>query len=363
MRPTRRDLIQHGAALTALALTAPSALAQSDPAQQAPPGDLISTDPADLLPALPSTRRGEMLYRTLGRTGEQVSLVGVGGYHIGNQQAEKESIRIIRSAIDRGINFLDNSWDYNGGASEVRMGKALQDGYRSKVFLMTKFDGRTKESATRQLEESLKRLQTDRLDLWQFHENIRMEDPDRFFAKGGAVEAVMAAKQAGKIRYVGFTGHKDPLVHLRMLQMAQQNSFHFDTVQMPLNVMDAHFRSFAHRVVPVALAQGLGVLGMKPMGSGVILNSGVVRPIECLHYAMNLPTSVVITGIDSMSVLNQACTAARTFRPINHNQLTVLLDRTKAAAAAGAYELFKTTNQFDSTAQHPEWLGYPSQST
>lgn len=360
MKPTRRDLIQHTALFTALAMTPPPAFAQDAP-PAIPPIDPIPTDPADLLPTLSSTRQGDMLYHTLGRTGERVSALGLGGSHIGKVKDEKESIRIMRSAIDRGINFMDNSWDYNKGVSEVRMGKALQNGYRSKVFLMTKFDGRTKDSALKQLDESLRRLQTDHVDLWQFHENIRLEDPDRFFDSGGAMEAMMAAKQAGKIRYMGFTGHKDPLVHLRMLQMAQAHQFHFDTIQMPLNVMDAHFRSFAHRVLPVALEQGIGILGMKSMGSGVILKSGVVQPIECLHYAMNLPTSVVITGIDSASVLDQAFEAARTFQPMSHDQVAALLNRTKEAASQGAYELFKTTTKFDSTAQHPEWLGYPPQ--
>src|SRR5690242_2264830 len=207
-----------------------------------------------------------MIYRDLGRTGEKVSAIGVGGWHLGLPNVDENvAIRIVRTAIDRGINFLDNSWDYNEGASEIRMGKALRDGYRAKVFLMTKFDGRTKEAAAKQLDESLARLQTDHVDLWQFHENIRLEDPDRFFAKGGAVEAVLAAKQAGKIRYVGFTGHKDPSVHLRMLELAQKHQFHFDTAQMPLNVMDAHFRSFARAVVPQLVQQGIGVLGMKSM--------------------------------------------------------------------------------------------------
>jgi predicted aldo/keto reductase-like oxidoreductase len=310
-----------------------------------------------LPPPPPSTRKGDMLYRQLGSTGEQVSLIGLGGFHIGQQKDEQESIKIIRNAIDRGITFLDNSWDYNDGQSEIRMGKALQDGYREKIFLMTKFDGRTAEAATKQLDESLSRLQTDHLDLWQFHENIRMEDPNRFFAKGGAVEAVLAAKKAGKIRYIGFTGHKDPLVHLRMLELAAQHDFHFDTAQMPLNVMDYHFRSFAHAVVPVLLERKTGVLAMKTMGDKFILNSGVVKPIECLHYAMNLPTSVVITGIDSLEILDQAFEAARTFQPFTHEQLMALVDRTRSAAANGEFELFKTSDHFDSTAKNPQWLG------
>src|SRR5437660_1270490 len=243
--------------------------------------------------------QGDMPYRTLGKTGEKISALGMGGFHIGQPKIEKaQSIRLIRSAIDRGINFMDNSWDYNEGQSEIRMGKALQNGYRQKVFLMTKLDGRTKQEAAKQIDESLKRLQTDHVDLMQHHEIIRFEDPDRIFAEGGAQEAVLEAKKAGKVRYIGFTGHKDPHVHLYMRQKAAEHGFHFDTVQMPLNVMDAHFRSFTHMVLPELVKQEIGVLGMKSIGSGVILKSGVVTAVECLQYAMNLPTSVVITGID-----------------------------------------------------------------
>jgi predicted aldo/keto reductase-like oxidoreductase len=295
-------------------------------------------------------------YRTLGRTGEKVSIIGVGGYHIG-KPGEEEGIRIVRSAIDGGVNFMDNSWDYHNGGSEIRMGKALRDGYRQKVFLMTKIDGRTKDTAAKQLDESLRRLQTDHLDLIQFHEIIRMEDPDRIFAPGGALEAVLEARQAGKIRYIGFTGHKDPQIHLRMLEIAADHKFHFDTVQMPLNVMDAHFRSFAQKVVPVAVREGIAVLGMKPMASGIILESKTVTPIECLHYAMNLPTSVVITGIDSMKILNQAFEAARSFKPMSPQEVSELLSRTAQAAVSGKYEPFKTSTPFDSTAHNPKWLG------
>jgi aryl-alcohol dehydrogenase-like predicted oxidoreductase len=312
------------------------------------------------LPAFPQdgeSRKGDMIYRTLGSTGEKVSAIGIGGSHIGKQAEEKESIQIIRSAVDRGITFLDNSWDYNKGASEIRMGKALRDGYRQKVFLMTKFDGRTKKTAALQIEESLARLQTDHVDLLQFHENIRLEDPDRFFAPGGAVEALMDAKRTGKTRYIGFTGHKDPQVHLRMLEMAKERDFHFDTAQMPINVMDAHFRSFLHGVVPVLMERKIGLLGMKPMGSGVILKSNTVKPIECLHFALSQPTSVVITGCDSMAILDQAFEAARTFQPLDATATEKLLSRTKDAAAKGEFELFKTSNHFDSTAQNPEWLG------
>ena len=298
-----------------------------------------------------------MIYRKLGTTGEKVSAIGLGGHHIGRPKDENEGIRIIRSALDRGMNFLDNCWDYHDGVSEVRMGRALRDGYRQKAFLMTKFDGRTKEAAAKQIDESLERLQTDHIDLMQFHENIRMEDPDRFFAPGGALEALMEAKKAGKIRYAGFTGHKDPVVHLRMLDVAAQNRFHFDACQMPLNVMDAHFRSFAHQVVPRLVKEGIAVLAMKSMGDGNVLKSGVVTPIECLHYALSLPTSVVINGCESMERLDQAFEAARTFRPMGEAEIAKLLDKTRQAAMAGKYEPFKTTSHFDVTAHHPEWLG------
>ncbi|HEY5741680.1 MAG TPA: aldo/keto reductase [Terrimicrobiaceae bacterium] len=301
--------------------------------------------------------QSEMPYRILGRTGEKVSAIGLGGYHLGKQADEEASIRLIRSAIDGGITFMDNCWDYNGGASEIRMGKALRDGYRDKVFLMTKIDGRTKASATTQIDESLERLQTDHIDLMQFHEIIRMEDPDRIFAEGGAMEAIQAAKQAGKIRYIGFTGHKDPLVHLRMLEVAANSKFRFDAVQMPLNVMDAHFRSFEQQVLPLLLKDQIAVLGMKALGDKSILQSNTVTPIECLHYAMNLPVSTVITGIDTMQILEQAMEAARTFTPLSNEAVTRLLARTADAAATGKYELFKTSNRYDATANNPHWLG------
>jgi aryl-alcohol dehydrogenase-like predicted oxidoreductase len=295
--------------------------------------------------------------RALGRTGEKVSAIGLGGYHIGKQADENESITIIRKAIDSGITFMDNCWDYNAGASEIRMGKALRDGYRQRTFLMTKIDGRTKEAAARQIDESLKRLQTDHVDLMQFHEVIRLEDPDRIFSKGGAVEAMVDARQAGKIRYVGFTGHKDPFVHLRMLEVAAAHQFRFDAVQMPLNVMDAHFRSFEHQVLPRLVADQIGVLGMKSMGDPFILESKTVSPIECLHYAMNLPTSTVITGIDSPKILDQALEAARTFKPMSKEAVATLLARTAAAASTGRFELFKTESRYDGTAHNPQWLG------
>jgi predicted aldo/keto reductase-like oxidoreductase len=296
-------------------------------------------------------------YRALGRTGEKVSAIGVGGFHIGRMSDPKESVRIVRAAIDRGITFLDNSWDYNEGQSEIRMGNALKDGYRDRAFVMTKVDGRSKKEAARQIDQSLRRLKTDHVDLLQFHEVIRFEDPDRIFAADGAIEAFREAKQAGKLRFIGFTGHKDPHVHLYMLETAARHKFQFDTVQMPLNLMDVHFRSFQKLVLPELVKKNIGVLGMKSMGAGVILQSKTVTPVECLHYAMNLPTSVVITGIDTMEMLDQAIVAAHTFRPLSKQEAQKLVAKTAAIAASGKFELFKTTTHHDSTAKNPEWLG------
>ena len=295
--------------------------------------------------------------RTLGRSGEKVSIVGLGGYHIGHPEDEQLSIRLVRTALDNGMNFLDNCWDYNGGQSEIRMGKALRDGYRQKAFLMTKIDGQTKQAATQQLEESLRRLQTDHIDLLQFHEVIRETDPARIMGAGGGMEAVLEAKKQGKVRYIGFTGHKSPDIHLKMLETAFANQFTFDAVQMPLNVMDAHYNSFEKKVLPVLVKRGIGVLGMKPMGDAIILRSKAATPVECLHYAMSLPTSVVITGCESPSILQQALDAARSFKPMSQEGVAQLLAKTAASAAKGEFELYKTTHNFDGTFQNPQWLG------
>src|SRR5713226_811980 len=292
--------------------------------------------------------RNAIPHRTLGRTKEKVSLIGLGGYHLGSQADPQESIRIIRTGLDEGVNFLDNCWDYNGGESEVRMGNALRDGYRQKAFLMSKIDGRTKVAATSQINESLRRLQTDRIDLLQFHEVIRDNDPDRIFAEGG-MEAVLEAQKAGKIRYIGFTGHKSPDIHLKMLATASKHGFTFDAVQMPLNVMDAHFDSFEKRVLPVLTKDGVGVLGMKPMGDKVILRSKTVTAVECLQYAMSLSTSVVITGCDSLSILQQALRAAHNFQPLGASLVATLLAKTAKVAEGGQFELYKTSHQFDGT--------------
>jgi predicted aldo/keto reductase-like oxidoreductase len=299
---------------------------------------------------------GSIARRPLGSTGVQISMIGIGGHHIGRPKEEQEGIRIVRTALDHGVTFLDNCWDYNDGKSEERMGKALRDGYRQKAFLMTKIDGRTRDAAAGQIEQSLRRLQTDTIDLVQIHEVIRPTDPDRVFGPSGAIEALVAARQAGKIRFIGFTGHKDPSIHLGMLETAKAHGFTFDTVQMPINVMDAHYRSFRGEVVPVATARGMGVLGMKSMGDGVLLESKVVTPRECLTYALSQPTSVVITGCESVGVLEQALDVAMRFQPLSETDQRALLARTAGPATDGKYELFKTSDRFDSTAKHPSWL-------
>src|SRR4051812_17186840 len=292
-------------------------------------------------------RGSKMIYRTLGSTGEKVSAIGVGGWHLGLPHVDEQlAIRIIRTAVDRGINFLDNCWDYNDGASEIRMGKALKDGYRERSFVMTKIDGRSRKEAAKQLDECLRRFDLDMVDLVQHHEILRFEDPHRIFDEEGAHGALVDAQKAGKLRYIGFTGHKDPRIHLHMLEVARAQGFRFDAAQLPLNVMDAHYRSFAKLVVPELVKEGTAVLGMKALANGILLRSNTVTPIECLHYALNLPTSVVITGIDSMEILDQALAAARSFSPLSDEQLTRLLAKTARAAARGEFEPFKTTSIF-----------------
>ena len=299
-----------------------------------------------------------MIYRELGTTGERVSAIGMGGYHLAKDQnsTQDEMVALVHQAMDHGITFFDNSWDYNDGISEVRLGKALK-GHRDAAFVMTKIDGRTARSYKKQLEESMGRLGVDHVDLVQFHEIIRLEDPDRIFNDDGAIHAAIEARQAGKIRYIGFTGHKDPSVHLRMFEIAAKHNFHFDTVQMPVNVMDAHFRSFTKDVIPVAQKNGTGVLAMKTFGDDFVLQSNTVQAMECLHYGLSQPVSVVITGIDKPHILDQAIEAARTWKPMTQQEQASLLARTETAALTGKYEPFKTTQQFDSTATNPKWLG------
>ncbi|HEX2731111.1 MAG TPA: aldo/keto reductase [Polyangiaceae bacterium] len=309
-----------------------------------------SNDPA------PPTQRALPRSR-LGRTGEFVTRLGLGGSHIGKPDlTTDESVALIRHAIDQGVTFMDNCWDYNGGKSEERMGRALRDGYRERVFLMTKVDGRTRDVARAQLEQSLRRLQTEQIDLVQIHEVIRHEDPARCFAADGVIHALTEARDQGLIRYIGFTGHKHPTIHLAMLECAKANGFEFDTVQMPLNVMDAHFESFERRVLPVLLERDIGVLGMKSMGSGDLLASKVVSARECLLYALSLPTSVVISGMDSMQVLEANLDLLRNFEPLSEAEREELLARTHQSAKTGQFEPFKTSTKYDGTVANPHWL-------
>ncbi len=319
------------------------------------------SDPAALpFVANPGERRGDMLYRRFGGTDEMISAIGMGGFHLGKSAVtDDEAVRLVHEGVDRGITFIDNCWDYNQGRSELRVGLALdQGGYRDRVYLMSKMDGRTKAEAARQIDTSLQRMRTDRIDLVQHHEILRYDDPDRIFAEGGAMEAFIEARQAGKLRHIGFTGHKDPRIHLQMLAVAAERGFHFDAVQMPLNIMDAHFRSFAHLVLPYLVEQGIAVLGMKTFGDSVLLKSEApIKPLEYLHYSLNLPTSVVITGIENQRDLDQAFEATRTFQPMDKAQVAALLDRSRPYAIEGKYELFKTSALFDGTAKSAEWLG------
>ena len=298
----------------------------------------------------------EIPRRALGRTGEQVSIIGIGGFHL-SIPSEKEAIAIVRRGIDGGITFVDNCWDYADGKSEERAGKALRDGYRERAFLMTKIDGRTAQSAMKQLDESLMRLQTDHVDLLQFHEIIRPNDPARIFAKGGAIEALVKAREQGKTRFIGFTGHKSPTLHQSMLDAAAQYGFRFDAVQLPLNVMDAHHDSFEKKILPGLVKDEIAVLGMKPLGAPYILDSKTVSAVDCLRYAMSLPVSVTITGIDSLKVLDQAFAVARGFKPLSQEQRLAMLAKTQKAASDGKFERYKTSETFDGTTRHPEWLG------
>jgi aryl-alcohol dehydrogenase-like predicted oxidoreductase len=345
----RRDFVK---GVGALALSA--ALSRSARADKVPRGPQKGA-PKEGDTKLPAG--GKMPMRALGRTGVEVSLLGLGGYHLGIPKDDQEAVRIIHAAMDHGVTFLDNCWDYNDGKSEERMGLALAEpSRRQRAFLMTKLDGRTKDSAAKQLEQSLKRLKTDHIDLVQVHEVIRMEDPERVFGPGGAIEALVDAKKAGKLRFIGFTGHKDPSIHLHMIETAAKHGFTFDTVQMPVNVMDAHYKSFAKNVIPRAREAHMGVLGMKPLGSGIILQSGAVEAPECLRYSMSQPVSVQITGCDTMGVLEQALAVALGFSAMPAAEQDKLLARTAQPAADGRYERFKTSTMFDGTTSHPKWL-------
>ena len=348
----RRDLMKATVAGVAAAALGTSADVLGQTAQG---GQIKPTGPVTSKIA----EHADMKYRPLGRTGERVSLIGLGGFHLakpGGPSAD-EAVRIVHTALDAGITFCDNCWDYNGGESEVRLGRALAGGWRDRTLLMTKIDGRTAQAAASQIDESLKRLQTDHIDLLQFHEIIRMDDPERVFAQGGALEAALRAREQGKIRYIGFTGHKSPAIHRHMFEVADQHGFHFDTVQMPINVMDAHFDSFEQGVLPVATAHGTGVLGMKTFGDPFILDSKAASPLEMLHYPMSLPISLQVCGIDSLPILQQALIAVRSFQPFTPEQRAALLAKTEAVARDGQTERYKVSTHFDGTVQNPHWLG------
>jgi aryl-alcohol dehydrogenase-like predicted oxidoreductase len=281
----------------------------------------------------------------MGSTGLRVSVLGIGGYHLGSTSNQQEANEIVARAMDAGVNFFDNAWEYHDGESEARLGRALQ-GRRDKAIVMSKVctHGRGKQTAMRMLEESLRRLRTDHLDVWQIHEVIYDNDPDLIFAPSGAAEALLQAKQQGKVRFVGFTGHKDPAIHLTMLS----HDFPFDAVQIPLNCLDATFRSFEQHVLPEANLRKMAVLGMKSFGgSGEIVKFGAVMPAEALRYAMSLPVATTISGIDSPAVLEQNLAIAGSFQPMSPAEMQALRDRTRQLAADGRCELFKTTTMYD----------------
>ncbi len=296
--------------------------------------------------------------RQLGRSNAQVSILGIGGYHLGLAKVtEQDAIAIIHRALDEGINFLDNCWDYNDGVSEDRMGKALAGGYRDKAFLMTKLDGRTGAAARQQLDESLKRLRTDHIDLVQIHEVIRPGDGEQAFQPGYVVDVLREARERGKISHIGFTGHKGPQMHLNMIEAADKHGFVFDTVQMPVNALDDHFDSFGQKVLPVARQHGMAVLGMKSFSNGLILKTNTVTATEALHYAMSTPVTVTITGCDSMAILEQALGVARNFRPMDDAQKIAVLRKTAAVGSDGKFEAYKSSHIYDGTINNPQWLG------
>lgn len=294
----------------------------------------------------------EIPRRTLGSTGEKVSIIGLGGAHIARPNCRSEAISLVQEAVERGINFLDNCWDYHGGRSEMWMGDALKRGRRDKVFLMTKIDGHKRKIARKQLEQSLKRLKTDHVDLLQLHEVIRPDDPDQIFARGGAIEALEKARDEGKARFLGFTGHKQPEYVLKMLE----HGFHWDAVQMPVNLLDAHFRSFQKQVLPVLSERGIGVIGMKPLAGGALLETGMVTATEGLQYAMSQPVDVVVTGMERDGELDQAVEAAADFEPLSESAIAKLHERIQPFAGAGEYEPYKTSTVHDGTVRNPRWL-------
>jgi predicted aldo/keto reductase-like oxidoreductase len=327
------------AGAASLPILAVPAVAAAAPAP-APEGELPLGAPETV------ERKNGIPYRAFGKTGLKVSILGIGGYHIGVPPSGEDATAIMRRAIDEGINFFDNAWEYHDGRSEVRMGNALQNGYREKVILMTKVCARDRDGAMKNLEDSLKRLRTDVIDLWQFHECNYDNDPDWIFRKDGAIHAAVKAKEQGKIRFIGFTGHKSPHIHLKMLAQ----DFPWDAAQMPLNVMDAHYRSFARQVVPILNQRGIGIVGMKPLGgNGGLPRSGGVTVEECFRYVWNLKIPVCLSGMDSEKVLLENIGHARAWKPEGADAIAGILAKTKEIAGDGRLERFKSTQDFDST--------------
>jgi len=293
--------------------------------------------------ALASSDPGEIPTRPLGGTGVNVSMLGVGGHHIGRIRDDSQSIRLMRKAIDRGVTFLDNAWEYHNGRSEALMGKALAGGYRDKAFLMTKHHGRDKKTAMEHLEDSLRRLKTDVIDLWQFHEVVYEKDPEMIFAVDGGIEAADLAKKQGKVRFIGFTGHRDPVLHLKMLAYG----YPWDAVQMPMNVFDPHFKSFQKHVLPVLVRRNIGVIAMKTLASGYVLRANVVSVKDALSYIWSQPVSTIVSGMDTEQLLEANAGTASHFKPMSPIEQLGLLAKTKDAGSTGDFEPFKTPPNFD----------------
>ena len=334
----RVGMIGAGLALTDLIL-------QHSKSEAASPSSEEMSLQAGETSAAAQTSTGEIPRRSFGRTGVEVSALGLGGYHMGVPKDEQEAIRIIHEAMDAGIDFMDNAWEYNDGVSEQRLGKALR-GRRDQAFVMTKVctHGRDRKVAMQQLEQSLRRLQTDHIDLWQIHEVVYDNDPELHFARGGVIEALEQAKKEGKVRFVGFTGHKDPTIHLKMLSY----NYPFDACQLPLNCFDASFRSFEKQVLPELQKRGIAAIGMKSLGgSGEPVKQGAIAPQQALSYAMSLPVATTVSGIDSLKVLRQNLGIARGFTPMSAEQMQALRDRYARYAADGRFELYKTSKKYD----------------
>ena len=335
----RVGMIGAGLALTDLILQHSKSEAAS------PNSEKMSQQPGETSEIAAQKSTGEIPRRSFGRTGVEVSAIGLGGYHMGVPKDEQEAIRIIHEAMDAGIDFMDNAWEYNDGVSEQRLGKALR-GRRDRAFVMTKVctHGRDRKVAMQQLEQSLRRLQTDHIDLWQIHEVVYDNDPELHFARGGVIEALEQAKKEGKVRFVGFTGHKDPTLHLKMLSY----NYPFDACQLPLNCFDASFRSFEKQVLPELQKRGIAAIGMKSLGgSGEPVKQGAIAPQAALSYAMSLPVATTVSGIDSLKVLRQNLGIARGFTPMSAEQMQALRDRYARYAADGRFELYKTSKKYD----------------